>query len=230
MEKESAVPTLEVHPPSLENLAAKVKFEKSAVEVAEHSIDIEREPDQEEQADDLPDRLEVRSAVDTTDDVNMPAETFRAYFIGVFFTLLGAASSNVTSLREQPLVIDSGMVQLVSLPVGRFWARYMPEKSIGIGRWRFNLNPGPFTIKEHALIVIMANVGVGWPPYAAGLVIVQVAKFGIFRPKLTDFRPTFWNVIRSSPPPYHGDVGIWLGGSLSALVGLPKGYDLARPA
>jgi hypothetical protein len=38
----------------------------------------------------------------------------------------------------------------------KLWARYMPRVSI----FGVSLNPGPFTIKEHVIITIMANVGV----------------------------------------------------------------------
>jgi OPT oligopeptide transporter protein len=123
------------------------------------------------------DFVEVRAAAEIGDDENMPAETFRAYAIAIILTVLGATTSNITDLREEPLIIDSAIVQLISLPIGRLWAKYMPVKTIGFGRWSFQLNPGPFTIKEHTLIVIMANVGTGWPPYAVGLIIMSMVKY-----------------------------------------------------
>jgi hypothetical protein len=45
-----------------------------------------------------------------------------------------------------PAVTISGLVaQLLSFPVGRLWARFMPRvKILGV-----SLNPGPFTVKEH---------------------------------------------------------------------------------
>jgi hypothetical protein len=63
------------------------------------------------------------------------------------------------------------VAQLVSYPMGRLWARFMPRvKILGV-----SLNPGPFTIKEHVgidslhsgifsaftqvLVTIMAGVG-----------------------------------------------------------------------
>ena len=47
------------------------------------------------------------------------------------------------------------IAQLLSYPIGKFWALYMPDvKFFGIA-----FNPGPFTLKEHVLITIMANVG-----------------------------------------------------------------------
>jgi hypothetical protein len=52
----------------------------------------------------------------------------------------------------------------LSLPIGKAWARYMPNISF----FGIPLNPGPFTIKEHVLITIMAGVGSD-PAYAVSV-------------------------------------------------------------
>lgn len=49
------------------------------------------------------------------------------------------------------------MAQLVSFPIMRLWARVVPRVKI----FGIQLNPGPFNIKEHVIITIMANVGSG---------------------------------------------------------------------
>ena len=151
-------------------------IDNTHITILEKPADIETDslPDKNELQSEF---LEVRAAVDLEDNVNMPAETFRAYTIGILFTLLGAIASNITSLREQPLVVSASIVQLVSLPVGRLWAKLMPDKTLTMGKYSLRLNPGPFTIKEHTLITVMANVGVGYPPYAVDLVLVQIAKY-----------------------------------------------------
>ena len=47
------------------------------------------------------------------------------------------------------------VAQLLSFPLGRLWAWLMPRvKIFGVA-----LNPGPFTVKEHVLITVMATVG-----------------------------------------------------------------------
>lgn len=38
-------------------------------------------------------------------------------------------------------------------------ARVLPDYRVPLGRWSFSLNPGPFSIKEHAIIGIAANAG-----------------------------------------------------------------------
>lgn len=52
--------------------------------------------------------------------------------------------------------------------MGRAWYRFVPNvKILGV-----ELNPGPFTIKEHVLATIMATVGSG-SAYATDIVAVQ---------------------------------------------------------
>lgn len=48
---------------------------------------------------------------------------------------------------------------LVSQPLGRLLARVLPDWTVPLGRFSFSLNPGPFSIKEHAIIGIAANSG-----------------------------------------------------------------------
>lgn len=38
-------------------------------------------------------------------------------------------------------------------------ARILPDYTVPLGRFSFSLNPGPFSIKEHAIIGIAANSG-----------------------------------------------------------------------
>jgi OPT oligopeptide transporter protein len=42
---------------------------------------------------------------------------------------------------------------LLSFPIGKAWARYMPNVSI----FGISLNPGPFTIKEHVIVTVIAT-------------------------------------------------------------------------
>ena len=43
---------------------------------------------------------------------------------------------------------------LLSYPIGKAWARYL----LNVSLFGISLNPGPFTIKEHVIITIMATV------------------------------------------------------------------------
>jgi len=111
---------------------------------------------------------EVRSAVANTDDPEMPVNTFRAWFLGIIWAILIPGINQFFFFRY-PSVNVSGLVpQLLVFPMGRAWARFLPNiKIFGV-----SLNPGPFTVKEHVLITIMASVGAG-SAYATDIVAVQ---------------------------------------------------------
>ena len=53
---------------------------------------------------------------------------------------------------------------LLTYPIGKACARYLPKVSL----FGMSLNPGPFTIKEHVIITIMASANDG-PAYAVGI-------------------------------------------------------------
>lgn len=47
------------------------------------------------------------------------------------------------------------MAQLLVFPIGRAWEK-LPRWRVPLGAFTFDVNPGRFTIKEHALIVIVS--------------------------------------------------------------------------
>ncbi|KAI0275630.1 small oligopeptide transporter [Russula aff. rugulosa BPL654] len=111
---------------------------------------------------------EVRAAVANTDDPTMPSFTFRAWIIGLIWAALIPGVNQFFSFRYPSIGIGQFFSQLLSLPIGKAWARYMPNISF----FGIRLNPGPFTIKEHVIITIMAGVEFE-PAYATDIVAVQ---------------------------------------------------------
>ncbi len=99
---------------------------------------------------------EVRAAVRNYDE-DMPANTVRAWVIGIIFATIGSALNMLFSMRSPSITITTYVAQLLSHPVGLFWARVMPDRQYKIFGLKFNLNPGPWNLKEHTLVVIMAN-------------------------------------------------------------------------
>jgi len=71
---------------------------------------------------------------------------------------------------------------LISYPIGKFFAFVVPTKTYRLPRWlggvEFSLNPGPWNIKEHVLVFIMANVAVT-PPYALNAIVVLEVFYGV---------------------------------------------------
>ncbi|VDB93475.1 unnamed protein product [Peniophora sp. CBMAI 1063] len=111
----------------------------------------------EEYQDDSP-YPEVRAAVSNVDDPNMPASTIRAWIIGFFVTVIVSGYNSFIQFRYPFVLINALLIQVAVYPIGLFCARVLPAWRINIFGFRASLNPGPFSIKEHALITMMGNV------------------------------------------------------------------------
>jgi OPT family small oligopeptide transporter len=101
---------------------------------------------------------EVNAAVATTDDITLPINTFRAWFLGMVFVMFGSGLNVFLSLRDPAISITPLVVQLIVYPFGLLMAKTLPTRQFTTFGHKWSLNPGPFNIKEHALITIMANV------------------------------------------------------------------------
>ncbi|OAA72327.1 small oligopeptide transporter, OPT family [Cordyceps fumosorosea ARSEF 2679] len=101
---------------------------------------------------------EVRAAVPNTDE-DMPVDTIRAWVIGGLLCTIVSACNVLLALRRTPISISSTVVQLVAYPLGCFWARVMPAKTFHLFGRTFELNPGPFNVKEHTIITMMTAAG-----------------------------------------------------------------------
>ncbi|CAF1304823.1 unnamed protein product [Didymodactylos carnosus] len=106
----------------------------------------------------------VAKNVPIISDDQMPYLTFRTIVLGLLFTIIMAIMNTTFSFRRFPLNVDVVVFQLISLPIGRIMASLLPKRPIKILKWSFSLNPGPFTIKEHALIsaMVAANTGTSY--------------------------------------------------------------------
>ncbi|KAI9826487.1 MAG: hypothetical protein M1819_007336 [Sarea resinae] len=103
---------------------------------------------------------EVRAAVRNYDE-DAPANTFRAWTLGLVFATIGSALNMLFSLRAPTIQITAVVGLLVAFPFGLLWAKFMPKRTFNTFGYRWSLNPGPFNLKEHALITIMANASYG---------------------------------------------------------------------
>ncbi|KAI0073570.1 OPT superfamily oligopeptide transporter [Panus rudis PR-1116 ss-1] len=124
---------------------------------------------------------EVRAAVSSIDDPEMPVLTFRMWVIGLFLTLTTSAANVFFNFRQPAPTIVPSVLLLIAYPIGKFLAFTLPITTYRIPRWltlgygpfSFSMNPGPWNIKEHALVYMMTNVGTTFP-YA--LLAVSVAQ------------------------------------------------------
>jgi hypothetical protein len=85
--------------------------------------------------------------------------------------------------RVVPYVAISALFTiLITLPLGKFLAWILPTYRISVLGHSFSLNPGPFNVKEHTLIAIMANVvvdGVQITDVASAMRIVYGIKWSM---------------------------------------------------
>ncbi|KAJ7047838.1 OPT oligopeptide transporter [Mycena alexandri] len=101
---------------------------------------------------------EVRMAISKVDDPLMPVNTFRMWFLGLFFTVLLAGINQVFEYRAPSVFITGIVGQLVSLPAGKFLEWVLPTRQFKTRGYVWSFNPGPFNIKEHVCITTMINV------------------------------------------------------------------------
>ena len=117
-----------------------------------------------------------------TDDPDIPALTFRSIFLGTIWAIFLASSNILFSFRTNWFQVPTGLAQLLSYPMGIFLAAVLPK---GI------LNPGPFSIKEHVLIFIIAG-SAGGQPYGVDNVITQHANFLMGDPEVNLWNSFAW--------------------------------------
>ncbi|CAK7225792.1 hypothetical protein SEUCBS140593_006023 [Sporothrix eucalyptigena] len=121
---------------------------------------------------------EVEACVPNTDDPEIACSTFRAWTLTTIFVILFAGVNQFFSLRYPSLTIGYVVAQLLVFPIGRAWER-LPRWRLPLGRLSFDINPGKFTIKEHALIVICVNISAS-VAYASGSLVAIIS-------------PVYWN-------------------------------------
>lgn len=114
----------------------------------------------------------ISRAVPETDDPSLPTLTFRVFTVGSIFCVLGAGISQLFFYKSNSPSFSSYFVILISLPIGKAMARRLPKKRVHFLRWSFELNPGPFSIKEHLLIAILASSGAS-SAYASDILNIQ---------------------------------------------------------
>jgi OPT family small oligopeptide transporter len=120
---------------------------------------------------------EVRAAVANIDDPLMPNNTFRMWFLGLFFTIFISGLNQLFDLRYPSVTLTGIVAQLTALPMGKGLAKILPTKRFRTFGYTWTLNPGPFNIKEHVVITVMANIVV-FGAYATDIIATQRFFYG----------------------------------------------------
>lgn len=99
---------------------------------------------------------EVRAIVRNYDE-DIPCSTVRSWVLGILLVFVGASLNTVFSLRQPAISISPLIAQLVSYVLGTAWAKIMPSRVFMTFGRQWTLNPGPFNVKEHTLVIVMAS-------------------------------------------------------------------------
>ncbi|KAF9572651.1 hypothetical protein BGW38_008503, partial [Lunasporangiospora selenospora] len=101
----------------------------------------------------------VRELISMDDDPTLPTVTFRYFVLSTIFISLGAVISQIAWFRTTSASYSMFFVQIMSYWLGTVMARVLPSKNVNLGLFKFNLNPGPFSVKEHVLVTLAASAG-----------------------------------------------------------------------
>ena len=85
----------------------------------------------------------------------MPVSTLRAWVLGMIWSIVVPGMNQFFFFRYPSVEVTGIVAQLITYPIGRAAAAYLPHWNL----FGVELNPGPFTIKEHVLITVSATLG-----------------------------------------------------------------------
>ncbi|CAN3373931.1 hypothetical protein DIURU_005565 [Diutina rugosa] len=120
---------------------------------------------------------EVRAITDPYDDPTMPVDTLRAFVIGLGWTVVGSVINNFFVHRMPSIRLSAHTVQLLIMPTGKLWHKYMPDRIVSVGGRRVDLNPGPFSYKELMLATIMYSCSAGTPYAVYNIVVLKLKQY-----------------------------------------------------
>ena len=119
--------------------------------------------------------IEVRASVSNMDDPDMPTMTFRMWFLGLTLVLVGSCLNTFFNFRYPAPFLTPSLVLLIAYPLGKALTYILPSRTWVLpqilGGWKFTLNPGPFNVKEHVLIYMIANAAIA-PAYVMNVIVV----------------------------------------------------------
>lgn len=81
------------------------------------------------------------------------------------------------TFADPSIYISGIIIQLISLPFGKALEKILPTTRFNTFGYVWTLNPGPFNIKEHVCITVMANVAIPGA-YATDVVLSQQVFYG----------------------------------------------------
>ncbi|KAK9242180.1 OPT oligopeptide transporter protein-domain-containing protein [Lipomyces tetrasporus] len=120
---------------------------------------------------------EVRAICDPFDDVDIPVETMRAYFLGIIWVAIGSFINQLFANRQPSLTIGSTAIQILLFPCGKFLERVLPDWGFTIFGKRHSLNPGKWNSKEQMLATLMVQVGSTSSNFISYVLVMKLERF-----------------------------------------------------
>ncbi|KAI8865381.1 OPT superfamily oligopeptide transporter, partial [Ramicandelaber brevisporus] len=143
------------------------EFNDPEKEKEDYAVDQELEDEEEDSP-----YFEVRAAVSNRDDPSLPSLTFRVWVLGFLFTAGLSFVNQFFWFRANPITLGTLVVQIVVFPMAKFMEWTLPRTQFSTFGWKWSLNPGTFSIKEHVNICIFAGAGAG-TVYAVDIVVIK---------------------------------------------------------
>ncbi|KAK3486810.1 OPT oligopeptide transporter protein-domain-containing protein [Neurospora hispaniola] len=115
----------------------------------------------------------VAKTVDLHNDETEPLLTIRFWILSTLWVIIGCSVSSVYYFKPYSVRLSGYVVQLLSWGMGALMARHFPQKQFTLTlpilqkEIAFNLNPGPWNPKEHALVIV-AYWGSTYTAYGLG--------------------------------------------------------------
>ncbi|KAI5950838.1 OPT2 [Candida jiufengensis] len=116
---------------------------------------------------------EVRAVTFPFDDPTIPVETIRVYIIGIVWTAIGAVINQFFTERQPSISLAVSVVQVFLYPSGKLCEWILPNYNFKLGKFSFNLNPGPYSYKEQVLATIFCSVSGGGTSYVSYNLLMQ---------------------------------------------------------
>lgn len=114
---------------------------------------------------------EVRAAVSLDIDLDVKLNHWRTWTLTMIFVIVFAGVNQFFSLRYPTLSIGFIVAQVISFPIGKLLATLPKFKPSFLPDF-FELNPGPYTRQEHALLTIVVSLTAS-TSYAMNILIAQ---------------------------------------------------------
>ncbi|KAJ3096779.1 hypothetical protein HDU97_005585 [Phlyctochytrium planicorne] len=169
-------------------------FDKDSVSTGDTGMDDDDDDDdfgRDTFLDDIYDIVD--SVVPTTDNVNTPALTFRVMVIGIILFFSFAVVNTIFTFRTNEFFLSPLIGVLLAYPLGALMSRTLPRKQLPLPftQATFSFNPGPFSLKEHALLYIISSAASN-PAYALYNIVAQRRIQQEFGPGHSSYGGKFW--------------------------------------